>query len=652
MELNDSQRAAVEYYGGHVLVLAGAGTGKTRTIIARAAHLIENGVDPRRILLLTFTRRAAKEMIDRLFTLIGQKAAIMQAGTFHHYALYTMRRMPGYFGIEGATIIDRDDQIQLVKLIRADYKQKGIDFPKASELVSLISYARNTLQPIEDYLYRHTHYDGDIREKIGYISKQFDQRKQENNYLDYDDILFRFAQKIHEDSEIRRRLQGFYDHILVDEMQDTNPLQWSILDGLRDPAILFCVGDDAQSIYAFRGADFRNVHSFQQRIPESTVMRLEKNYRSTQGILNLSNWLLDQSGLNYNKRLHAHRKTQTTPQLKEFSSEFEEARWVAEDLLKRRKNGATWTDHMIITRTGYGARTVESFMIEKRIPYRFLGGISILQTAHVKDLLSMIRLSVNHRDELAWARYLTMWPRIGNATADKLIKGLYKKDTVVQALEHLRKSLKTRPEIIDGPASIITYLKDPATAIRKAAQFLLPLMQKRYDNWQIRIRDFDLLTRLAAEHNQIEVFIETYTLDPVSVSTADQFDADDIVTLTTVHSAKGTEAPVCYLIRTEKGMYPHFHSKSIEDIEEERRILYVAMTRAQDELIITRSRKPRKPIFPPEEMGYKETYFLDQLDESLIEKDGDVFQPTRYDDPYMVQHSPDDNASFFKDKRW
>ena len=627
MELNAQQQHAVACDGGHILVLAGAGTGKTRTIIARAARLIGAGVPPWRTLLLTFTRRAAHEMTGRLRQMIGRPAEGLMAGTFHHFCLHVMRRMPEAFGIEGTTIIDRDDQLQLMRLIRSDYKEKRTDFPKASELVNLCSYARNTLQTAISYLRAYTDYDEKTIEGICRIFEVFEQRKRANRYLDYDDILFRFAERLHGDNALNRKIRGLYDHILVDEMQDTNPLQWRVLEGMRDPALLFCVGDDAQSIYAFRGADFRNVHAFSERVPNAVVLRLEENYRSTQGILDVSNWLLDASTIPYGKNLIAHRKENSKPLLKDFDSEFEEADWVTGDLLERHRAGRPWKEHMIITRTGYGSRTVESFMVEKDIPYQFVGGTSLLQTAHVKDLLCLVRASDNHQDELAWARYLTLWPRIGDTTAARLIKEIKKAGDFDEALEKLLVLLKGRAEIVDGPKAVREHHENPPVAIESAAGYLLPLMEKRYDKWQTRLRDFQLLIRLAEKHRSLKGFMETYTLDPISISSAERMDLDDIVTLTTVHSAKGTEAPVCYLIRVEPGMYPHMRSMGSDDArEEERRILYVAMTRARDELILTRTYHPygwySRPFSGNGQWGTasSQNYFIEDLDEPIVRR--------------------------------
>lgn len=617
--LNRNQKIAAEYEDKHILVLAGAGTGKTLTIIARAEHLIKKGVDPRRILLLTFTRRAAKEMTDRLSLNIGNSAQDVMAGTFHHYCLMTMRRMPDRFGIKGFTIIDRDDQISLMKLARAQYVEKGKKFPSASQLVNYNSYARNTNTGVSEYLNKYTEHDDETLNKIVNVFSDYGNRKQVNRYLDFDDILYQFATKLHEDPMIGKQLRSYYDHILVDEMQDTNPLQWLILDGLKDPGKLFCVGDDAQSIYAFRGADFRNVHSFQERVSDSVVLKLEENYRSTQGILDISNWLLKESPLKYNKKLNAYRGEGTKPVLKDFYSDLMEAKWVAEDLIERHDEGASWRDHMILTRTAWGSRSVEAMLIEKKIPYIFIGGSSFLQAAHVKDLLCLARAAASQNDEIAWMRYLTLWSGIGDVTASKLISLMKKTGSIEKAFETVASNNANRQKIIEGPETILKYWDEPTKALSAGAEFLKPLLSEKYDKWDLRKKDFDLLVKLAKRYRSLVRFIEVYTLDPISSTVASRLENNDVVTLITVHSAKGTEAPVCYVIRVEPGMYPHIRSVgNADEEEEERRILYVAMTRAKDDLILTRSEGSGNYMYSYGDAA--EAYFLSDVPSGLMDE--------------------------------
>lgn len=598
MEFNAEQRIALTSDAQNLLVLAGAGTGKTRTIVGRAGYLLEQGLAAERLAIVTFTRRSAAEIRERLVKETGDAAKKVVAGTFHHFCLREMRARPRWFGFDKLTIMDRDDQLQLMKLVRSAVvdsdKHREKDAPASNELLTFYSYARNTNQPVREYLEKFTDHEGETLELIEQIFDAYKQRKQRNNYFDYDDILHRFAKVMHDQAEVRQEISSRYDHVLVDEMQDTNPLQWLILESLSSHAKLFCVGDDAQSIYAFRGADFRNVHSFEERLDEAETLKLELNYRSTQEILDLANWLLTQSKLEYGKNLRAHRGPGLQPLLRDFNTEFDEAEWIARGIVDRHRRGDAWKDHMILCRTGFAARPIEAQLIERKIPYRFIGGISLLQMAHVKDLLSAVRVVVNHRDELGWMRYLTLWPKIGEVTASRLIHQIREAADPPSAIEQLAKLQPGRKDVVFPLQRLLKHTDKPAKGIKAVATALEETLAAKYDRWESRVRDFTLLEKLAERHETLYSFLETYTLDPVSSSEISDEggsqDKTDVVTLITVHSAKGTEAKTCYVASAGPGNYPHSRSLDSDDaIEEERRILYVALTRAKDELIITRS---------------------------------------------------------------
>ncbi len=282
MEFNSEQQTALTSEARNLLVLAGAGTGKTRTIVGRATHLIRQGTPAERIVLLTFTRRAANELKSRLASVAGEQARKIVAGTFHHFCLREMRARPSWFGIERLTVMDRDDQMHMMKLVRAAIVEKSAYAPESAELLKYYSYARNTNQPVREYLQTYTECEEEEIDLIESIFAAYRDRKQQAGYVDYDDILYRFAKVMRSEDFVRKAIGERYEHILVDEMQDTNPLQWLILESLSEHANLFCVGDDAQSIYAFRGADFRNVHSFSERLDNAETLKLEMNYRSVQ----------------------------------------------------------------------------------------------------------------------------------------------------------------------------------------------------------------------------------------------------------------------------------------------------------------------------------------------------------------------------------
>lgn len=638
MDFNVSQRAAVEHDGGHLLVLAGAGTGKTRVIVGRTIHLIRAGTDPSRLLLLTFTRRAATEMKARLKLEIGPAAEEIPAGTFHHFCLARMRSMPRSFGSAGWTVIDRDDQLQIMRMVRAVHRKKGEKFPQAGEILRVCSFARNSNITLEQYIERFEPFEDDLVQRVMLCAAGYETRKRSGNYLDFDDILHGFALKLHGDRHLRERLRGMYDHILVDEMQDTNPLQMLILEGLRDPARLFCVGDDAQSIYAFRGADFRNVHRFTEMVPGAEILRLQENYRSKQEILDLANWLLERSPLEYGRYLEASRGHGGKPVILDFDSDLDEAAWIVKDLIERHDGGAKWADHMVIARAGYSARATEAALIEKKVPYRYVGGTQLFQAAHVKDVLCMVRCVASILDQIAWMRYLMLWPGVGEKTAASVASELASlgdpSPDVVLGL--LRGRSARNPDMVEGLEKVASAWSRPREAVASACASLESLLETRYPRWEARKRDLELLVRLSARHGTIEAFLETYALDPMTTSMVARLEEEDCVTLITAHSAKGTEAPVCYLVKAEPGQYPHMRSIGDEDAEEEeRRVLYVAMTRAMDHLYLTRSLGRVRPgrswgLFMDGPQAYASSgYFLSDVPKDLVESalDGELEAP-------------------------
>lgn len=651
---------AARHDGGHLLVLAGAGTGKTRTIIARAAHLIESGVDPRRILALTFTRRAAGELVGRLKNQVGPAADELRAGTFHAFCLHTMKSFPKAFGLDHMTVIDRDDQLELVGLVRsATIPKSERYFPKREKILELISYSRNTNLDFREYLKKNGEFEDDEIEKLYAVFQAYEARKRLRSYVDYDDLLYRFAQTLHAHrmADVQRMIAGLYDHILVDEMQDTNPIQWLILDGLRDPAKLYCVGDDAQSIYAFRGADFQNVHSFTERVRNGETLKLITNYRSTQPILDLANWLLDQSPLEYEKRLESARGAGPKPQLVEFDNPAMEATWIVDDILDKYNSNIKLNEMMVLVRAAWLTRDLETALIERGIDYEFIGGTKLLQTAHVKDLLALIRATISPRDEIAWSRYLRMFPKIGDVTANVIIDrigAIRSPQEVIEKLPEILGHSGRIPDlemIVQGIVGIWSNYENPEKLMANAIAFLNPIQKKRYDKWTNRYRDYELLVTLSKRHKSIEAFLDTYTLDPVSATFDSKPEGKDQLTLITVHSAKGTESKVAYVMKVQSGVYPYSRSLGDMDaIEEERRILYVAMTRAKDELIMTRvAERFGSPIFAGGSFGRVPvggtTDFIQELPKHLVDYEMIGFEASPFENlgPIRPRHRPEDN---------
>lgn len=620
-ELNPQQKQAATTTAQNCLVLAGAGCGKTKTIVARSAYLIDQGLPAQQIQILTFTRRAASEIVTRVEQHMGAQAKGLRASTFHTFCMYLLRRNPRAFGLTQFSIIDRDDQLLMFRLLRG--KDKGNVLPKAAELCDLYSYARNTKTKLSDALLEQLPQAVEYKAQIAALMKAYEQRKQERNFLDYDDILSIVAVHLQNSPELVKWVTGFCSALLVDEMQDTNPLQWALLQPLVGKVKLFCVGDDAQSIYGFRGADFENIHHFKERVPDAEVLTLEMNYRSTQGILDLSNWLLDQSPIEYDKHLQAYRGKGLKPQLHILSNEFEEANWIIQDLNRRHMQGAAWAEHMVLLRSGFSGRYLEGALIAANIPYRFIGGVKLLESAHVKDVLSLLRVSVNPQDDLAWMRFLTLWDGVGDVGASKLAQELIQLPDIEARCQRLERHGKVPQQAILILMQLDVLQQHVEACIGLALDALNEQLENNYKtkDWTRRIKDFDLVKQLARKHSSLGEFLEEYVLDPISVSEIDKTPDQDLVTLITIHSAKGAEQKVCYVPHVSPTQYPHARAQGdFDDVEEERRVLYVALTRAENELILTKQNLNLWAHDQYDELGRKiESYFLNDLPQHLVE---------------------------------
>lgn len=620
-ELNPQQKQAATTTAQNCLVLAGAGCGKTKTIVARSAYLIDQGLPAQQIQILTFTRRAASEIVTRVEQHMGAQAKGLRASTFHTFCMYLLRRNPRAFGLTQFSIIDRDDQLLMFRLLRG--KDKGNVLPKAAELCDLYSYARNTKTKLSDALLEQLPQAVEYKAQIAELMKAYEQRKEERNFLDYDDILSIVAVHLQNSSELVKWVTGFCSALLVDEMQDTNPLQWALLQPLFGKVKLFCVGDDAQSIYGFRGADFENIHHFKERVPDAQVLTLEMNYRSTQGILDLSNWLLDQSPIEYDKHLQAYRGKGLKPQLHILSNEFEEANWIIQDLNRRHMQGAAWAEHMVLLRSGFSGRYLEGALIAANIPYRFIGGVKLLESAHVKDVLSLLRVSVNPQDDLAWMRFLTLWDGVGDVGASKLAQELIQLPDIEARCQRLERHGKVPQQAILILMQLDVLQQHVEACIGLALDALNEQLENNYKtkDWTRRVKDFDLVKQLARKHSSLGEFLEEYVLDPISVSEIDKTPDQDLVTLITIHSAKGAEQKVCYVPHVSPTQYPHARAQGdFDDVEEERRVLYVALTRAENELILTKQNLNLWAHDQYDELGRKiESYFLNDLPQHLVE---------------------------------
>ena len=621
-ELNPQQKQAATTESQHSLVLAGAGCGKTKTIVARAAYLIDQGIPANQIQILTFTRRSASEIVARVELALGEQAKGLRASTFHTFCMYLLRRVPKAFGLEQFSIIDRDDQVMMFRLIRGiDDKKNPNQLPKPQELCDLYSFARNTRQKLSDALEKQHPEHLAFKDQIAEIMKEYETRKRARSFLDYDDILAIVASALDQSDGLADYVASLCKHMLVDEMQDTNPLQWALLEPLKDKVSLFCVGDDAQSIYGFRGADFENIHHFKDRVPNAQVFKLEQNYRSTQEILDLSNWLLDQSEIQYNKRLDAHRGEGVKPRMHIFPNEFDEAKWIAIDIKERHYlQGSKWSDHMVLVRSSFAARHIEAACIAANVPYRFIGGMKLLETAHVKDLLSLLRVIANPLDDIAWMRFLTLWNGVGDVGASRLAQQLLLEPEFDLIFDKLEKFGRIPAETVLIMKQMTVLKQEVQACVSLGIQAIEAQLAENYKkDWNRRQGDFELVKQLASKHTQLSEFLEEYVLDPVSISEIERQSDSDVVTLITIHSAKGTEQKVCYVVNVTPGQYPHARAQGdFNDVEEERRVLYVALTRAQNELILTKQNLSLWARDVIDEQGRKvESYFLNDLTRNL-----------------------------------
>ena len=591
--LNKEQNNAATWEGGHVLILAGAGCGKTKTIIARAQFLIEYITTAERVQILTFTRKSASEIVERVKNKLGDKANNLKASTFHTWCMSLIRKSPDLFGCRGFSVIDRDDQLTLLRLTRSSSdKAKNPLIPRPSDLCDIYSYGRNVGCSLRQAVELKAPESIDEFDEIAKIIRSYEDKKEARKYLDYDDILDVVATQFNNYPKILDWVSSNFTDLLIDEFQDTNPLQWKLISPLIPKLRLFCVGDDAQSIYGFRGADFESIHKFKEKVEGSTVLKLSVNYRSTQEILDLSNWLLNKSNLNYEKNLISDRGPGIVPRIETFTNEWEEASWIIDNLKENRSEGDRWDQNMILCRTAYSARAVEGALIESKIPYKFIGGRKLFESAHVKDVLSALRIIANPQDDLGWMRYLPLWGGVGDKTASDALSQISKNDSLDRCIE----ILKSYPKISKEALSILKEGANGETTeecFKTCADGLYKVLENKYKNknWEQRLKDFDVIERLSQTTTSILEFLEAYILEPIYLTEAlPKGNEDDVVTVITIHSAKGAECKRCYVINVSPGSYPLTRALSSgANIEEERRVLYVALTRAKDELIVTRS---------------------------------------------------------------
>ncbi len=612
-ELNEEQFRVATASPGAALVVAGAGSGKTRVITYRVAYLIQQGVAPSRIMLATFTNRAAREMLHRVESLTtGTDVRRVWGGTFHRIANLVLRRHGASLGYESNyTILDSEDARDFISVC---VDEAGIDtrarrFPKAEVLQDIISYANNTDQPIEEVIARRFPHFEPLSEAVKRVDLIYMERKRERNVMDYDDLLLNWKRLLVEKAEIANIYAEQFQHILVDEYQDTNKLQAEIIDLLasRNRNVMV-VGDDAQSIFAWRGAEFTNIYEFPQRYPEARLYRLEINYRSTPEILSLANASIASNRKQFPKTLRAARPSKgIAPALVPCHDADQQAAFIAARILELRDEGIPLEEISVLYRSHYHSLELQLELTRRGIPYRIRSGVRFFEQAHIKDVVAYLRVITNPKDELAWKRILRLVPQIGNSTANKIWEQLaYAPDPL--ALVRAADFQPAQRRIGQGWTeflALINSLVEDETRHQPAKQIEIILargyeahLANTYENAEARLEDLRQLAHYSARYNSTEEFLAELALlsterygAPQAVTGEDVVmggEEDELLTLTSVHQGKGLEWRAVFLIWAADGKFPSPRSlRDAEGEEEERRLWYVALTRAQDQLYIT-----------------------------------------------------------------
>lgn len=637
-ELNPQQLAAVEVVDGPALVIAGAGSGKTRVLVYRVARLIDSGIDPASILLLTFTRKAAQEMLGRVGLLIGPHSDRVMGGTFHSVANQLLRRYGRAIGLEpGFTILDRGDSEDLVNLLRVQVGlgETGRRFPRKRTIVEIFSKASNTLRPLDDVLLNEYAHFVDYRAELEALQKAYETTKRQRQLVDYDDLLLRLRELLAVDEPARRMISGTWRYILVDEYQDTNRLQAEVVRHLAAThENVMVVGDDSQSIYSFRGATFRNIMEFPDQFPGTRIFKLEENYRSTQSVLALANAIIEGATDKYSKTLFTHQQQGERPALVQTVGENPQSRFVAQKILELREEGVPLENMAVLFRSSFHAFDLEVELVKNGIPFLKRGGFKFIETAHVKDLVAHARIVHNPLDTVSWNRALQLVDGVGQKRAKDLIAQLVEAEASYEVLRqgggraalglcHLAEALESASQVEDA---------SPPDQLQRLLNYYYPILKEQYDDYPKRIRDLEHLMVMAERYANLEEFLADLTLEPpeTSVTEIDAPDRDERLVLSTIHSAKGLEWHCVFVLWLVDGRFPSNYAFQDEDgLEEERRLLYVAVTRAKRLLYLTFPVQVYDKITGT--ILSKPSRFLDDVDASLVEplsvvEDGDAWR--------------------------
>ena len=628
--LNPDQLEAVTFGDGPLLVIAGAGSGKTRTLTHRVAHLVQRGVAPNTILLLSFTRKASQEMLRRASELLDRRCREVAGGTFHSFSNSILRRYSAKIGFpQGFSIMDRSDAEDLIGFIRKalDTTEQGRHLPRKSTLATLFSRAINKNTTLEEIIYEDYPHFGFQTDLINKIWIGYQNRKRELSLLDFDDLLVYFHRLLSENLDVRDRLTTSYTHILVDEYQDTNFIQAEIVSLLAGKnENIMVVGDDAQSIYAFRGANYKNIIEFPNRFPGTRLIKLEENYRSLQPILDLANAVIEPATEKYSKCLFTRRGGGDLPVLVAAASENAQSRYVTQEILRLRNEGVALDRIAVLFRASFQAFDLEVELNRAAISYVKVGGFKFTESAHIKDILAHLKIFAAPQDQLSWTRVLLLIEKIGPATAQRIYTAVLKEGAGPTGL--LSAKLKMKPNAgIDRLKQLIAAMDATPHPISRWGEMVLeyykPYLETAYDDHPRRLRDLEQLISIMERYDRLNDFLDDMALDPPNDSVANGLATTEThrnqLVLSTIHSAKGLEWHTVFIIWALDGRFPSIQAIDNPDtLEEERRLMYVAITRAQQSLHISYPVQ----IFDrtTQSLLYEPSRFLEDTPEALLKR--------------------------------
>ncbi|HJT44881.1 MAG TPA: ATP-dependent helicase [Chthoniobacterales bacterium] len=607
-ELNEQQLAAVTAPPGPQLIIAGAGSGKTRTLTYRVAYLLENGIDPRNILLLTFTNKAARQMLDRVANVLPIDASGIWGGTFHSIGNRILRRHGSAIGYNsGFTIMDREDQKDLINTVvaSAGIDPKEVRFPKGDVLAEIFSFVINTETPMEELLAGKFPYFLPLLDRIKDVQERYEKKKKATNSIDFDDLLQKTLSMLQRNAGIAQFYRKQFQFILVDEYQDTNKIQADLIDLLaQEHRNVMVVGDDAQSIYSWRGANFQNILEFPKRYPDARVFKIEMNYRSVPEVLEVANSAIAANVDQFKKNLQPVRESNAVkPAVVALNDGSEQAQFVAQRILELRDENVDLNEIAVLYRAHYHALELQLELSRRGIPYQITSGIRFFEQAHIKDVISFLRLVANPRDEVAFKRMVKLLPGIGNRSADNLWNAwdkslneqgdiasfgerLLPMNVSAKSKKHWAQLVHTLDEIAPGGQA-----NPPSEMITSVVEAIYDDYAKvNFTNYELRKEDLNQLAAFARQFKDLNEFLSQLALiSNVDAEAAPNQTADkEAVNLSTVHQAKGLEFHTVFVIWLTDGMFPSSRSMDErKDLEEERRLFYVAITRAKDELYLT-----------------------------------------------------------------